>query len=239
MENNISIYKLIDPETNEVRYVGKTIQKLSNRLASHISVSKKDTKKDYCHCWIKSLLFKGLSPIIKLIEETSDINRECYWINYYKGITKLTNFSDGGELGNVGKNWKLNPDKIKSKYSKKVYVFKDSILIQEFKSIKDFCLFFKFTDVYLASRIIKNKLLFNSNLYASFNILVDEKLYTNKKVIRYSLNNENVNLYSILDIQKILGIDKSTIYKKYKNTNSLTIEVKNVLITKHLISKYE
>lgn len=93
------IYRLKDPITLEVRYVGKTVSSLEKRLGEHISYSKKG--KTHRDNWIKSLPDR---PIIELIEECDDSiweERERYWITYYKA--RLTNHTDGGEgmLGNI------------------------------------------------------------------------------------------------------------------------------------------
>lgn len=103
IERLIYIYTLSDPITKEIRYVGKTVQKPTYRLSQHISQSRCNNKKDYCHCWIKSLLNKKLEPIINIIEKTYDINRECYWIKYYKDNNyKLTNLQEGGDKAGLG-----------------------------------------------------------------------------------------------------------------------------------------
>lgn len=99
----IYIYTLSDPMTEEVRYVGKTIRNPKYRLNSHISVSKLNKKKDYCHSWIRSLLNKGQFPVLKIIEETFLLSRETYWIKYYKekSNTNLTNYTEGGECSRL------------------------------------------------------------------------------------------------------------------------------------------
>lgn len=92
------IYVLRDPRTNEIRYVGKTVKPLNDRLASHINDSK--TKKSHRGRWIASLLKIGLSPIIEMIETCGDnwAERERFWIAHYRAATeKLTNECDGGE----------------------------------------------------------------------------------------------------------------------------------------------
>lgn len=109
MDIKIYIYSLSDPETGEVRYVGKTVQDPYHRYHSHISCSKHSRKKDHCHCWIKSLINKGQKPIMKIVEETHDINREIFWINEYKKSKhNLTNHTDGGDQGTLGTTWKLS-----------------------------------------------------------------------------------------------------------------------------------
>lgn len=95
----VKIYKLIDPETLEVRYVGKTVQPLKKRLSGHITKSK-NSRTAHVNCWIYSLLLKGKKPIIELIEEVENWKeREQYWIAYFPN---LCNHSIGGESGTLG-----------------------------------------------------------------------------------------------------------------------------------------
>lgn len=102
LDRLIYIYSLSDPETNEVRYIGRTIESPHRRYLKHISQSKNNTKKDYCHCWIKSLIKKNLKPHLNIIEETFDTNREIYWIDYYRDKVRLTNINPGGDLAGLG-----------------------------------------------------------------------------------------------------------------------------------------
>jgi len=96
----IKIYTLNDPITNEVRYVGKTKKSLTKRLYEH-STKRNLTSNTYKNNWIKKLINLGLRPIIKTIEivnEDNWIEREMFWIKYYKELgTNLTNATDGGE----------------------------------------------------------------------------------------------------------------------------------------------
>lgn len=90
------IYSLLDPDTNEIRYIGKTTEKRkSKRLNEHIRGSSKlKNKKDY---WINKLLKKGKKPIMEVIELISlDLvdERESYWISQFANLTNLTS---GGE----------------------------------------------------------------------------------------------------------------------------------------------
>ncbi len=93
---NIHIYVLKDPETGEVRYVGKTKLTLEQRLNSHLRRKSKNHK----GCWINSLKNRNLIPVIESIERVSDetwSEREIYWIQYYKDLgTRLTNSVEGG-----------------------------------------------------------------------------------------------------------------------------------------------
>lgn len=94
---NVHIYVLKDPETGEVRYVGKTKLTLEQRLKQHLRRKTKDHK----GCWVESLKTKNLIPVMESIERVSDetwVAREMYWIQYYKELdAKLVNSNDGGE----------------------------------------------------------------------------------------------------------------------------------------------
>lgn len=96
------IYKLIDPITKEVRYIGYTQGKLQKRLMSHIRESK--LRKTYKHHWINSILDMGFIPIIKIIKCIPKSSKKTWqeWETHfikkyrYKGFN-LTNGTDGGE----------------------------------------------------------------------------------------------------------------------------------------------
>jgi len=96
----ILIYKLIDPKTNQIRYIGKTKKTLRKRLYEHLT-KRNLTPKTHKNNWIKQLLSEGLKPIIETIEIVTELNwkeREIYHIKKLKsdGI-KLTNTTDGGD----------------------------------------------------------------------------------------------------------------------------------------------
>ena len=93
----ISIYGLVDPETDEIRYVGKTKQPLNKRLSQHIASQPKHNT--YKFNWIAKLKKNNLKPLIILIETCDPENwveREKYWINE---LDNLTNLTQGGEDG--------------------------------------------------------------------------------------------------------------------------------------------
>lgn len=109
---NIIIYTLSDPTTKQVRYVGKTKCSIVKRFNHHIDKSKNKptTHRDN---WIKSLLLKGLLPIIEIIEEDA-IDYESYWINqFFCWGFNLTNMTSGGE----GRSSYKMPDSTKLKIS--------------------------------------------------------------------------------------------------------------------------
>lgn len=114
------IYTLSCPITKEIRYVGKTVKTLEQRLKAHIwdSINRPNTTHKFN--WIKSLLNKNLKPVIHLIEnckwfESSD--REIYWIDCLKKSGyNLVNHTIGGE-GRLG--YKAS-EKTKRKQSKSI-----------------------------------------------------------------------------------------------------------------------
>lgn len=86
----IYIYTLSHPVTNEVRYVGKTIN-IKRRYKQHLY----DKRKTHKACWVQSLRNDNLKPIINIIETCEDNwqEREIFWISQFDN---LTNFSLGG-----------------------------------------------------------------------------------------------------------------------------------------------
>lgn len=67
-----TIYKIIDPNTDEVRYIGLTSLKLDKRLSVHIRKAVKHLNNTNLSAWIRELLAKGLKPKIVAIMETND-----------------------------------------------------------------------------------------------------------------------------------------------------------------------
>lgn len=91
----IFIYELIDPRTNEPKYIGKSIN-ISNRLSAHL----KDKAKTYKTNWIKGLLELNLKPIINVIDEVNE-DEWSFWEQHYIDLYKswgfkLTNLTPGG-----------------------------------------------------------------------------------------------------------------------------------------------
>ncbi len=99
MEKTVKIYTLSDPRNNEIRYVGKTTSSLIKRLNGHTYSANKYNFHNAR--WIKTLLTNSLKPNINLLEECLEsdwVEREKYWIKYYKDLgIKLNNNTDGGD----------------------------------------------------------------------------------------------------------------------------------------------
>jgi hypothetical protein len=94
------IYGLIDPRTDELRYVGKAIC-MEKRLGKHLAAAKAKGRKTKVASWIKNLLNESLRPEMLVIEITNLdgwVEAEQFNIAYFRSIgAKLLNATDGGE----------------------------------------------------------------------------------------------------------------------------------------------
>lgn len=96
---DIQIYALVDPDTAEVRYIGKSIRAVK-RYSDHL-VDKGSTRK--CR-WIAKLFQQNKQPILIILDDISDESvvdwqsSERFWIKFYKDLGHdLCNHTDGGE----------------------------------------------------------------------------------------------------------------------------------------------
>lgn len=131
----VKIYGLICPKTKEIKYVGKTIQPLKQRLKGHLSVTDNDLT--YRANWIRNLKKENLKPEIILLETCDDNNweeREMYWINYYSKLVTLTNYTKGGNGGHITKiSTKLKlSETYKEKWKDENYRKKMNQIIKDF-----------------------------------------------------------------------------------------------------------
>lgn len=95
----IYIYTLIDPDTNMVRYVGKTDNPI-RRYNKHINSHKYKGNLHICN-WIRCLNKRNKYPIMKIIETANPYNwniKEQHWIKFHLAIgCKLCNIVLGGD----------------------------------------------------------------------------------------------------------------------------------------------
>lgn len=101
MNHRYLIYGLVDPETHQLRYVGKSCQGLK-RARAHAYPGYLSRDKSYCGNWIRSLLSKGLRYKIVVFQAFDDadilFDAERFWISYFRSIGhSLTNLTNGGE----------------------------------------------------------------------------------------------------------------------------------------------
>jgi len=81
------IYKLIDPISLDVKYIGQTTKKLIDRLIGHIRQIETKPFFEEENNWIVELLKQNYCPIIELIEEVDSSlvkEKERYWVEFYK-----------------------------------------------------------------------------------------------------------------------------------------------------------
>ena len=99
------IYILTDPISNDVRYVGKSINP-EVRARKHISEAKTGKTNNHRINWIKSLLNQNLRPNMEIIDETDDewVLLEEYWISQF--ITWGFNLVNGTKGGENPPSWK-------------------------------------------------------------------------------------------------------------------------------------
>ncbi len=119
----VHIYSINDPDTLEVKYIGKTIRPLRERLWSHRSYIKKNPNRTHFTRWFSKLTNSSKSPIITLIEECNINNweeRERYWIKYYREFGSLTNTSPGGINSAYGQKCATFKGKRHSEETKKI-----------------------------------------------------------------------------------------------------------------------
>lgn len=103
------IYTLSDPNTNQIRYVGKSDYP-EYRLKKHCQINLDTNKGTRKEKWIRSLLRDDKFPILEIIDEVDECEWqlwEIYWISQIRtwGFD-LTNLDDGGYGGSRGRKIK-------------------------------------------------------------------------------------------------------------------------------------
>lgn len=93
------IYRLKNPDTKKVRYVGKTTNP-KRRWHHHCSIKANEKQKSHRSSWLLSILREGKKPILEIIDTCqykSWEEVEKYWIQYHKDMgCNLCNHSYGG-----------------------------------------------------------------------------------------------------------------------------------------------
>ena len=159
---NTIIYTLEDPDTGEIRYIGKTVKPLKSRLTGHIYTARK-VNNHRCN-WIKSIIKRGKKPVIKFLDACNwdeSQSLETYWIFQFKSWGySLVNATDGGE-GNLGlKLSKERKYKLILSVSKIVYQYSlKGIFIKEYSSVAEAAkdIGYKSSKISLAARGLRGK----------------------------------------------------------------------------------
>src|SRR5258708_18627919 len=92
-----TIYVLVDPRTEEIRYVGGTNRSLKARLGRHLAARGKNHRV----AWLALLKRRGLIPLIRVVQQVPVqyyAEAERYWIAYFRTMgCRLVNSTDGGD----------------------------------------------------------------------------------------------------------------------------------------------
>jgi group I intron endonuclease len=95
--NPVYIYVLRDPNTNEVRYVGKTIN-IKKRRGNHIRQLKNLKKSNNkCNAWTNSMIKKGTPPIFEVVEKCNQSTWSIAEKSWIKKFDNLLNMTEGGD----------------------------------------------------------------------------------------------------------------------------------------------
>jgi hypothetical protein len=108
-ERPVIIYGLIDPQTDQIRYIGKTARSEVVRLRQHINTAKakqRDGKRcNHKENWILSLVASGQEPFVTVLEVVPpDGDWEAVETRWIAETPGLTNDSLGGQ-GPHGFTW--------------------------------------------------------------------------------------------------------------------------------------
>lgn len=127
----ITIYALIDPRTDHIRYVGRTTN-LKHRFTKHNSVkTNTGTPKNE---WIKELRKIGLRPMLEILDEVETKTDGKFWEMHYTHLFR----SWGFDLLN-NRYWGFGNQtsfKIGANYRSVVAVLNDGTYFKTFPSIK-------------------------------------------------------------------------------------------------------
>ena len=139
------IYTLKDPNTNEIKYIGKT-KNLKNRLQRHHQNNYLQHWWTHKNIWLNKLIKNNQKAIIEELDigDENNINSlEIYWIAQFKqwGFN-LTNITEGGDGSNWTNKKHSEETKIKCKmnhpYRKPIIQYDMNMnIINEYVSLRD------------------------------------------------------------------------------------------------------
>ena len=93
----VEIYGLFDPDTGDLRYVGKA-KDSGNRFKRHIDERRLNRP---VNLWVRSLVASGKVPVLKVLEVVEDDKweeAERRLIAEHRKTAKLLNLADGGAM---------------------------------------------------------------------------------------------------------------------------------------------
>lgn len=242
--NKVFIYTLSDPITNEIRYVGKTIQKLSTRYSDHISFTKQRNKLNYySKNWIKSLISQNLYPkmeILDIVDKNNWQSEEIFYISYFKYLGfNLTNHQIGGESGNEGCTWKISKEKRKNKWEKLKKERVENFILYDLKGniLKNYQnLLVASEDLNIKLKYLRNSIIKNGTIKNQYILLKDFESFKSVSLKRRYLK---IRIYNDLeDLVFNTQLEVSKFLNKPKNYISLILSNKIKNDTNYKIEKY-
>lgn len=139
MDKMCKIYSLSCPINKEIKYIGKTMQELKNRLIGHKVINNYTSSKK--EKWVFELQCKNLIPVIELIDECNELDSddiELYWIRQFRAW----GFNLVNTIGVDNKN-EIN-NYLLIKYAEtKIYVWDNKMNLLVFKNLNDASSFFE------------------------------------------------------------------------------------------------
>lgn len=121
------MYGLEDPDTKQIRYVGKTFQRTLHRFYAYSNLRRESSQRTHKGNWLRQLHIAGKVPRVFIIEELpetatkSDLDdAEKFWIAALRlAGAPLTNGTDGGEGWAVGERNPMNNPEAKERWRTK------------------------------------------------------------------------------------------------------------------------
>src|SRR3972149_5611934 len=100
-QRQVTIYALVDPRSDVVRYVGASVRPRA-RYSEHIRTAVQTSNRRHVYCWIRSLISINLKPALFVLEVCRERDwqaREVFWIAKHRAdlFSKLTNLTGGGD----------------------------------------------------------------------------------------------------------------------------------------------
>lgn len=183
--NYSNIYILSEPNSDKIRYVGKTDSNLEDRLYQHIGDAKCVKKSNHRLNWIRKLLRENKKPNIELIDivpQSEWIFWECHYISLYKSWGfSLVNSTGGGD-GGMSPSLELR-NKIREKVSNIIEI-SNGVENHIFFGIRECIKFCKKNSLPITEGIIKG----NNFNYTIWNI----KILKGSKILREIIASDGV-----------------------------------------------
>jgi NUMOD3 motif len=101
------VYALAEPDTSEIRYVGKTVQAPKIRLKTHLVNARRAGEGKaadlYVYRWLRKISAPPQFIVLETLCEDELSEAEIYWIRFMRLTgARLTNLTYGGDGGSIG-----------------------------------------------------------------------------------------------------------------------------------------